>query len=102
MKYEDFNYLLELFKKTSEEFSELHDIGFDFFEGKYKISDSFYYMFKKTISLFYTKDGIDWIEWFMFEADYGTNDLTAKDEHGNIICDSIESLYNYIEQYHKL
>jgi hypothetical protein len=102
MKLEDFTYLLELFKKTSDEFSELHDIGFDFFEGKYKLSDSFYFMLIKTLSLFYTKDGIEWIEWFMLEADYGTNDLKAKDENGNPICYSIESLYNHVEQNHKL
>lgn len=102
MKLEDFKYIIELYKKTSEEFSELHDMGFDFFEGKYKISESFYYLTLKSFELFYNDVGINWIDWFIFESKYGTNNLIAKDEKGDKICYDIESLYNYIEKNHKI
>lgn len=102
MKYEDFKYIIELYKKTSEEFSELHDIGIDFFEGKYKLSESFYYLTFKTFELFYNDEGVDMISWFIFETEYGTKDLTATDKDGNRICYDIESLYNYIESYCKI
>jgi len=101
MEYKDFKYIIDLYKKTSEELSELHDIGIDFFEGKYKLSESFYYMTNKLFETHYDDNGVDMINWFIFESEYGTNDLKAKDENGNIICDTIESLYNYVEKYNK-
>jgi hypothetical protein len=101
MKYEEFNYIIMLYKKTSEEFSNLHDIGFDFFEGKYKLSESFYNLVSKIFEIHYDDLGIDMINWFIFETNYGMNDLKAYDKDKNLICYSLESLYNYIEENHK-
>lgn len=125
MKYKHFLNLILYYKKISETMSELHDIGFDFFEGKYKLMDDIENIFSTTIKSHYTKEGVDWIEWFIYEADYGEKDFSkiptyvidkdgktqildkddigwgANDENGNPICYSYLSLYEYIEQYKK-
>jgi len=124
MEYKIFLEILMRYKKISEELSELHDMGFDFFEGKYKLSDHMFYFLKSTLYSHYTEEGVEWIEWFMFENDYGQKDWSkiptfnketgkaefeddpvkaygAKDENGNPICYSYESLYEYVKQYEK-
>ena len=36
---------------------------------------------------------------FMYENDFGDNELEAFDSDGNLICQDADSLYDYIEQY---
>lgn len=124
MKYADFLKVLLYYKKYSENISELHDIGIDFYEGKYKLSSIVETIVDTTFASHYTKEGIDWINWFIYEADWGTKDFStqpcvgldengnvtiiepagevrwgAHDENGKPICHSYESLWEYIEQF---
>ena len=124
MTYEEFLKILMSFKKINEDISELYDIGFDFLEGKYRMSDNISLMFEATLESHFTDEGIDWINWFIFENDWGTKDWSklpslnevtgkieieedpvksygAKDEKGNPICFSFESTYEYVKQYLK-
>lgn len=122
MTYEYFLKLLLAYKKLEEEFSELHDLGFDFYEGKYKLSETVYSLFQTTLELHFTEDGVDWINWFIYENDWGTKDWSkykklssdgklidsdpidvygATDENGNPICHSFESTWEYVKQYLK-
>jgi hypothetical protein len=48
----------------------------------------------------YDDKGIDWINWFIYESNYGKNGLTAND-NGLPICYDLKSLHEYIEQYKK-
>jgi len=41
------------------------------------------------------KEGVDWIDWYIYEKD-GREDMKAWDKEGNEICHNIESLYNEI------
>ena len=123
MKYKTFLELLMRHKKIFEDFSKLHDIGFDLFEGKYKITSEVESMFNLFFEEHYTKEGIHWIQWFIYENEYGQKDWSshptfdekgneihkagevrfgATDENGDPICYSYESLWEYIEQNHKL
>lgn len=124
MKYEHFLKLLLSYKKFNETISELHDIGFDLYEGKYKVAPLVEGILDTTFESHYTKEGIEWIDWFIYEADYGTKDWSnrpaygldkdgkmvlvhkegevrwgATDENDNPICYSFESLFEYIEQF---
>ena len=72
MTYEEFLKILMSYKKINEDISELYDIGFDFLEGKYRMSDSVSIMFEAVLESHYTDEGIDWINWFIFENDWGT------------------------------
>jgi hypothetical protein len=126
MEYREFLTNLMTYKKLMEDISELHDIGFDFFEGKYNLVTHIESMMTNTFNSHYTKEGVEWIEWFIYEADYGMKDFSstpsyeknedgefvlvhengevrwgARDEDGNPICYSYESLYEYIQQYKK-
>jgi hypothetical protein len=67
---------MSTYKKISEDLSELHSIGLDFFEGKYKISELSYSLFLSSFKSHYTEEGIEWIDWFIFEADWGQKDFS--------------------------
>lgn len=124
MTYEEFLKILMSFKKINEDISELYDIGFDFLEGKYRMSDNVSIMFEAVLESYFTDEGIDWINWFIYENDWGTKDWSklptfdgvtgkiileedpvkaygAKDENGNPICFSFESTYECVKQYLK-
>jgi len=126
MTYSEFLKVILTYKKLSEELFDLYKIGFDFYEGKYKLVNHVESIVTAVFESYYTKEGVDWIEWFMYEADYGTKDFSkyplysenkggefvkvkeegevrwgAEDENGNPICYSYESLYEYIQQYKK-
>jgi len=105
--------MLLTFKKSLEDLSELYDIGFDLYEGKYKLSGHIESLLETSLKSHYTKEGVDWVMWFIFEADFGSKDFSVKnndgdkiewgatDENNNPICYSYESLYKYIKQYER-
>ena len=115
------------FKKTSEEISELHDIGVDLFEGKFKIMDGISRIFNTSIETSYGEGGLDWVDWFIYESEYGQRDWSTSDSYkmnedgtseivhkkgevrfgaydveGNPICYSYESLWEYLEENCKI
>lgn len=99
------------YQKLSRDFSELHDIGIDFFEGKYKLSELTYSLFLSTFESHYTKEGIEWINWFVFDADWGLKDFNkrssiaewgANNAEGNPIAYSFESLWELLEKDYKI
>lgn len=99
------------YQKLDRDFSELHDIGIDFFEGKYKLSELTYSLFLSTFESHYTKEGIEWINWFVFDADWGLKDFNkrssiaewgANDAEGNPIAYSFESLWELLEKDYKI
>jgi hypothetical protein len=99
MKYEYFLKLILTYKKASEDLSELHDIGVDLFEGKFKISNHLYSMLQYSIEERYGDEGWDMLEWFIFESEYGTKpDFTAEDKNKNIICHSYLSMWDYLQK----
>ena len=122
MEYSNFLRCLMTLKKISEDISELHDIGVDLLEGKYKISENVGMLFESFIEDSYGEGGLDWVNWFIFENEYGQKDWStaplysedgklikeagevrhgAPDENGNPICYSYESLWEYLESNHK-
>ena len=103
MKYNDFKKLINEYREAQTMLSELNKIGFDFFEGKYKLSDKFYELFFTSIKTHYDKAGIEWIEWFIFETNYQRGDkYEAYDENKNLICQDINALWEYIEKNNRL
>jgi hypothetical protein len=122
MKYKSFLTLIMTYKKVSEEISELYDIGVDLLEGKYKILEKVGDMLNEAMEVSYGEEGLDWVNWFIFENEYGQKDWStaplysedgklikeagevrhgAHDENGNPICYSYESLWEYLESNHK-
>lgn len=101
MQLNEFQNLLEKFKSFSDNLSELHDLGFDFYEGKYQLISDVDNIIDITLSSHYTQEGVDWINWFIYETNYGEKDMEATDENKNPICYDVESLHQYISKHHK-
>ncbi len=102
IEYEKFVEILETNKKLEEDLSELADIGFDFFDGKYELINHVEKILDILFSSYYDKEGVEWIYWFMYENDYGLGNNGANDKDGKQICYSYESLWEFLEENHKL
>lgn len=123
MTYEEFLGVLVPCKKLNDDFRELYQMGFDFLEGKYRLEENISRIVDGFLNSHFTVEGVDWINWFMFENEWGSKDWTklpvlgkegnlihdadpmkaygASDELGNPICHSFESTYEYTKQYLK-
>jgi hypothetical protein len=42
------------------------------------------------------------VEWFIFENGYGDNKMEANDENGDLICQTFEELFVYLEKNCKI
>lgn len=73
----------------------------DLYEGKFAIADYADKFFDYIIQKEYYKLGVDLIEWFVYDNDFGRNGLEAY-EDDNLICQSFDELYQYIEQYKRV
>jgi hypothetical protein len=103
MILQQFERLISKHKEFNSDLSDLYDLGFDFYEGKFELSIFCETIFCTAIEAIYGKDGVEWVDWYIYETNYGTDEhLTAKDADGNRICYDVESLYNYLEKTCKL
>jgi hypothetical protein len=121
MTYEKFLQITLGIKKSNEDIKKLYGLGVDLYE----ITDKFYVMIHTLLTEVYTEEGIEWLEWFMYESDFGEKDWSklpsyktvngvttkvndkgdvrygAADENGNPICYSFESTWEYLKQYER-
>ena len=74
MNYKNFLEILLTYQKFERQTSELHDMGLDFLEGKYDLGVTVETMFKSTLNTLFTQEGVEWIEWFIYENEWGTKD----------------------------
>lgn len=96
MTYERFLKLTLGIQKNDRVLSELNKLGIDLIN----FSDGYYVIIDELTREIWTKEGVDWLNWFMWEADFGQKaDITAHDENGKPICYSHESTYEYLKQY---
>ncbi len=125
MTYENFIEQLLAYRKFYRDTSKLYEMGFDFMEGKFKLTEPVDMMLKSCIKSHYGEQGWDWVSWFIYESDWGEKDWKtlpvykrnsdgamelvidserhgATDENGNPICYDIKSLWEYIEKEHKI
>jgi hypothetical protein len=118
MNYEEFEKLIINTEKLHKEFSELYSMGFDFLEGKYPLETYFDTIIDIALSSNFDEEGVDWINWYMFENDFGKKDWSelirkstddepvkkddgygAHDENGKPICYDIKSLWEHVQQF---
>lgn len=102
MTYTHFLTYLLAYKKFYEDISELHSLGFDFLEGKFKLTHPIDIMVSTIYKSHYGDEGWEWVEWFIYEKNYGLNpEIKAWDKDGNEVCYSYESLYEYLQSNHQ-
>jgi hypothetical protein len=74
MKYKNFESLLLSYKNLWNKLNELEELGFDLYEGKFKLIEDIENMLYTSLKNEYNKEGVDWISWFIFENDFGKKD----------------------------
>jgi len=117
MKYDKFVRTMTIYREAMDKLSELHYIGFDFYEGKYELNNYISNLFENTFADVYTDEGKEWIGWFIFEADWGERDFSltksfddtdeerewgAYDSEGNKIAYDLKSLWELLEKDYKV
>lgn len=122
IEYEDFLGILMPYKKLMEDFRELYSMGFNFMDGKYELEDNVTKIFDTALNSHFTEEGVEWINWFVYENDWGEKDWSiykvfnsqgeltdrdpmeaygAKDENGKPICYSFESTWELVNNHLK-
>jgi len=99
MTREEFKNIINLYKKYEFCVTEYGNFGIYLYEGRYPIAEVSMQIADLLWKEVYSEEGRDWINWFMYENDFGDSELEAFDSDGNLICQDIDSLYDYIEQY---
>ena len=103
MTYEQFENLLGNYKEGQDMLSELYDLGFDFAEGKYKLIDNWHGMLVSCLGCVYNEEGVDWVDWFVFETNWQQKDgYEAYDKDNNKIAQDLKGLWELLEQDYKL
>ena len=101
MNYEQFLLILDNYKTYCELISDAYDVGIDLLEGKFATNSYVEKMLELSITSHYGEMGWDWVSWFIYENDYGQRGLEAREEDGDLICQTHLDLYNYIETNHR-
>ena len=98
MTKEEFKKIVKQLEVLSTQNNEYYNFGIDLFDGKYPILDTVYIIIEMLFASIYKTEGLDWINWFLYDCDFGTKTLGVWD---NPICRNIDELYDHIEQYKK-
>lgn len=98
MTYEIFEKIMLDLQKTHDHANILYSHGIDITE----VTDGLHTIIENLLGIIFNEDGKDWIDWFMYEKDFGRKeDLKAWDEDKNEIAYDIKSLYDLlINEYH--
>lgn len=98
MKYESFENLMLTYKQALADMEALHEIGVDLSEGRYDIMGHFYNLFNQTMGIHYNPQGVDWIDWYIFETDWQQKkNYEAYNEKRELIAQDLRGLWELLE-----
>jgi hypothetical protein len=93
MEYEQFEKIILNLQKSSNQADLLYKNGIDITE----VTDNLHIIISDLLGIIFTDDGKDWIDWFMYEKEFGKrDDLKAWDVDKNEIAYDIKSLYELL------
>lgn len=95
MTYERFLKITLGLQKSGRVNHELYKLGVDVGE----VTDPYHAIINELFHEVWSKEGVDWLEWFMWESDFGHNNCNAHEADGTPICYDFESTWNYLRQY---
>lgn len=98
MTLEQFKDILDTYRKFNDDCFNMNKVGVNLFEYEYPVAAHVDHLFSLFWSALYKPEAIDWINWFIYENDYGEKGMGAWDGE-TPICQTVEELYNYIDQY---
>jgi hypothetical protein len=94
MKLEVFTEVLNRLRKQSDKEHALYVLDID----TINFSDNYTSVINILLEVYYGKEGVDWISWYLWERDpVGTIDQATTNE-GKPICYDIKSLWEEVEQ----
>ena len=96
----EFRRLLKEYDQFTQNTWQMYEIGVDLHEGKYPTALYTEKFFDYIIQYTYNNFGVDWINWFIYENDFGRAKMEAY-SGDTLICQTVNSLYDYVEQYRK-
>lgn len=99
MKFSDFKKLIELIEKTDKYVSDVYQYKIDLMDSP--LYQGFSEVVKMCILQSYNYDGWEWFSWFVYEKMASKNELKAYDENDNEICQTVEDLWQFLEDNHK-
>ena len=97
---EQFIDIISQYSIQDERLNNLENLGFNIWETP--IIDFGFIMFDLVIKTNFTREGQDWINWWLYERDNSWNSRVAKafDEDNNeILTETTEDLWNIVEKY---
>ena len=122
MEYKRFLKVILSLQKEDRTIKALYDNGVELIN----FVDPYHEIISELIKEIYGEEGYDWFSWYCFESEFGQKDwgksdsyktkkdgtqelihkageirFGAYDEHGNPICYSHESLWEYLEKVYK-
>ena len=123
MDYSLFERLIEKDKDRRDKYDTLESFSI----GVYEIDEFYDEVFDLLLKTHWSQEGVEWIYWFIDDAEYGEKVWTKKetviklkeddtyeeienpfddgygahDKNGNPICYDTKSLYEYLKQYEK-
>lgn len=93
--------MLDEYKTFLEKSNFLSDAGIDVFDSKYAIAPHTEKLFDFIIKQNYEEFGIEWINWFVYDNNFGRSKLKAFDNDETPICQDYDGLYEYCKQYER-
>ena len=97
MTYESFLRVIKGLKKAEKDSNDAYKLNIDLLD----FVDPYNIVITELIKEIYGAEGYDWLSWFCYENDFGQGKLQAWDKDKNLICYSLESLHQYLEENYK-
>ena len=100
MTKEQFIEVIKLHKQSTDNLNEYYKMGLDLLDNKKSPVEPLFKVIDILFDSIYTEEGVDWISWYIYDNNYGEEELTAFDGETQI-CKNIDELYDYIQKYKK-
>ncbi len=99
MTFENFKKIIDLMVLHNEKMNKSYKNNIDLYDFMNTNNRVIHLLWTELL----TSEGIDWLEWFLYEKNYlddgiGRKDLKAYD-NGKEICKDLKGLYKYLTKY---
>jgi len=100
MKYSEFLEIGLRIQKLSRRTKALYDLGMDVIN----FENDYFEVIDLLLKQVFTENQYEWVSWFIYQNDFGQADdegrtpLEARDENGELICHSWESLWEHLNK----
>jgi hypothetical protein len=92
MEYEKFEKIILNLQKSFDQADILYNNGIDITE----VADNLHIIINDLLGIIFTDDGKDWIDWFMYEKEFGKREDFKAWDGDNEIAYDIKSLYELL------